>query len=206
MGSYLLDRLWEIFCLLISFFGLAIRVITAGYVPKGTSGRTTNQPRASLLNTTGMYSIVRHPLYLGNFFIFLGISLFVRSLFFSVAMMLLFLLYYKQIIFAEEKFLLERFADDFKDWTKRTPIFFTTFKNWRKPELSFSLKTAFKREYTGLFTIVAIFTCLEVLSDLFYTGKLQIDLSWSVFFVCGLVIYVTAMILKKMHLLDIEGR
>jgi protein-S-isoprenylcysteine O-methyltransferase Ste14 len=206
MGSYLLDRLWEIFCLLISFFGLAIRVITAGYAPKGTSGRTTNEPRASLLNTTGIYSIVRHPLYLGNFFIFLGISLFVRSLFFSIAVMLLFLLYYKRIIFAEEKFLSERFADTFEDWAKRTPVFFTTFKNWRKPELSFSLKTAFKREYTGLFTIVASFTCLEVLSDLFYTGKLQIDLFWSVSFICGLVIYITAWTLKKTHLLDVKGR
>jgi hypothetical protein len=206
MGSYLLDRLWEIFCLLISFFGLAIRVITAGYAPKGTSGRTTNQPRASLLNTTGMYSIVRHPLYLGNFFIFLGISLIVRSLFFGIAIMLLFLLYYKRIIFAEEKFLSEKFADVFEDWAKRTPIFFTTFKNWRKPELSFSLKTAFKREYTGLFTIAASFTCLEVLSDLFYTGKLQIDPFWLIFFICGLVIYVTALMLKKMHLLDVEGR
>jgi protein-S-isoprenylcysteine O-methyltransferase Ste14 len=120
--------------------------------------------------------------------------------------MLLFLLYYKQIIFAEEKFLSERFADTFEDWAKRTPVFFTTFKNWRKPELSFSLKTAFKREYTGLFTIVASFTCLEVLSDLFYTGKLQIDLFWSVSFICGLVIYITAWTLKKTHLLDVKGR
>jgi hypothetical protein len=206
MGSDLLGRYWETFCLLISFFGLAIRVITAGYAPKGTSGRTTNQPRASLLNTTGMYSIVRHPLYLGNFFIFLGISLMVRSLFFGIAIILLFLLYYKRIIFAEEEFLTEKFPDTFNKWACRTPLFLLKFKNWRKPELPFSLKTAFKREYTGLFTIVASFTCLEVLGDLFYTGKLKIDLFWSAFFICGLVIYVTALTLKKMHLLDVKGR
>ena len=130
----------------------------------------------------------------------------VRSFFLGIAIMLLFLTYYKRIIFAEEKFLSERFADTFEDWAKKTPVFFTTFKNWRKPELPFSLKTAFKREYTGLFTIVASFTCLEVLSDLFCTGKWQIDLFWSGFFICGLVIYVTALTLKKMHLLDVKGR
>jgi protein-S-isoprenylcysteine O-methyltransferase Ste14 len=104
-GSHYLDSIWDGVSLGVAFLGLVIRIITVGYVPRGTSGRTTRNPKASVLNTTGMYSIVRHPLYLGNFFIWLGFSMFPRSLFFSLSAILLFFLYYERIIFAEERFL-----------------------------------------------------------------------------------------------------
>ncbi len=58
--------------MVISFFGLALRVIVVGHAPYGTSGRNTREQVADTLNTTGMYSIVRHPLYLANYLIILG--------------------------------------------------------------------------------------------------------------------------------------
>lgn len=71
--SYYQVYAWS--CFGVSMLGLIIRCITIGHVPEGTSGRNTKQQSASELNTTGMYSILRHPLYVGNFFIGLGISL-----------------------------------------------------------------------------------------------------------------------------------
>ena len=59
-------------CMLVSFLGFAIRVYTVGHTPANTSGRNTKEQVADTLNTTGIYSIVRHPLYLGNFFMWLG--------------------------------------------------------------------------------------------------------------------------------------
>ena len=78
IGSYELDRNWKIICLLISFSGLALRMYVVGCVPRGTSGRNVTEQRAEVLNTTGIYSLVRHPLYLGNFLIWFGIILSVR--------------------------------------------------------------------------------------------------------------------------------
>jgi len=198
---------WEIFCLFISFFGLGIRIFTIGYSPSGTSGRNTKKQIAKVLNTTGMYSIVRHPLYLGNFFIWLGISLFVRIWWFSLIVMLIFWLYYERIMLAEEKFLQDKFGDAFLKWANETPAFLPRIKNWQPPGLTFSLKYVLKKEYSGFFGIIVSFTFLEIIGNIFAKGKLELDLMWQIIFVGGLVIYLTIRILKKKtKILDTEGR
>jgi protein-S-isoprenylcysteine O-methyltransferase Ste14 len=200
------DVLWEGVCFSVSLSGLAIRVFTVGFVPKGTSGRTTNKPRASTLNTTGMYSIIRHPLYFGNFFVWLGFAMWPRSLFLVIALILIFYSYYWLIILAEEKILRENFGDTFVEWARKTPILFPRFGNWQKSALPFSLKTVLKRECTTFFAIVAIFTCLEIGADWLYSGKLQFDPVWVSIFFIGLCTYVILLTLKKKGSLDVEGR
>src|ERR1051326_1589927 len=54
------DDVWDYFCLGVSFVGLFVRAMTIGFVPRQTSGRNTTELVADQLNTTGMYSIVRH--------------------------------------------------------------------------------------------------------------------------------------------------
>ena len=89
----------------ISFLGLAVRVYTIGCVPEGTSGRNVKEQRADELNTSGIYSIVRNPLYLGNFFICFGLVAYPAPSFYMIlSYVLLFLLYHERIIFAEEEF------------------------------------------------------------------------------------------------------
>ena len=85
---------WALSCFFISLIGLGIRILTIGYVPKATSGRNTDKQVADVLNTTGIYSIVRHPLYLGNFFMWLGIILYVGLLWFTFVCILIFWIYY----------------------------------------------------------------------------------------------------------------
>lgn len=97
----MIEDIWEISCLTISFISLFIRCLTIGYVPKGTSGRNTKQQKADVLNTTGMYSIVRHPLYLGNFLIMLGVVMFTQVWWVILIAILSFWLYYERIIFTE---------------------------------------------------------------------------------------------------------
>ena len=69
-----IDDFWDGVCLFISIAGLALRILTVGYAPRGTSGRNTREQKAAELNTKGMYSVVRHPIYLGNFLIWLGMA------------------------------------------------------------------------------------------------------------------------------------
>ncbi len=71
------EVLWELFCLSVSSLGLAVRILTVGFTPHRTSGRNTQHGQvANSLNVTGIYSVTRHPLYLGNSLMWFGISLF----------------------------------------------------------------------------------------------------------------------------------
>ncbi len=112
--SETIDHLWELFCVAVAASGLSLRALTVGYVPSHTSGRNTKQQKAHTLNTTGMYSIVSHPLYLGNFLIWLGVALFAHTWWFVLIVILAFWIYYERIMFAEEEFLRTRFGAEFE--------------------------------------------------------------------------------------------
>lgn len=199
--------MYDIFCIVIAFLGLVIRCVTVGYVPAGTSGRNTDEQKADTLNTRGMYSICRHPLYLGNFVTIFGISLFVQSLWFSLITILAFWLYYERIMFAEEEFLHKKFGSNFSEWAEKTPAFIPNPRKWLKPEIPFSIITVLKREYSGFFSITSSFTLLKVLKNLTIRGKLELNFGWAMFFFGGLLVYLTLRTLKKKtKLLEVSGR
>jgi len=206
-NSHSLDQIWEIFCLCVSIFGLLIRVITIGCVPKGTSGRNIRQQVADVVNTTGMYSAVRHPLYLGNFFMVFGLTLMLRHWWFSLIYSLIFWIYYERIMFAEEEFLRAKFGERYLEWANRTPAFLPNFRLWKKPDLGFSWRWALKREYSSFFGLIVSFTVIETASDYFVDKKLEFDPMWCAIFGVSLVIYVVVRILSKStKLLDVKGR
>ena len=196
-GSYKQNLFWVLFCLLVSFFGLAIRIYTIGHIYSGTSGRNTREQVAKRLNSTGIYSIVRHPLYLGNFFIWLGISLYVREWWITLLLVLIFWLYYERIMFAEEQFLRVKFGVDFDKWAEKTPAFIPNFRKWKPAICPFSVNRVLKREYSGFFAIIVSFVILEILGKLIIERKFGIDPMWVVIFIFGLVIYLFLRILKK---------
>jgi protein-S-isoprenylcysteine O-methyltransferase Ste14 len=198
-----MNRLWELFCLGISSLGLIIRILTVGYVPRGTSGRNTKRQVAEVLNTTGMYSVVRHPLYVGNFIMWLGISLLFHLWWFTLLITLIFWLYYEKIMYAEEEFLKKNFGEQFFIWAEKTPLFVPDFSLWQAPQMQFSLKSALKREYASFFAMITIFTGLKILCDLRVDKKLSLDFMWTGIFFASLGFYLTVRFLKKKtHFLD----
>ncbi len=206
-GSSQLERLWEILCLLVSLSGLAVRVATVGYAPEGTSGRNSRRQKAALLNTTGMYSLARHPLYLGNLLILLGLSLFPKTWWLTVILLLAFWLCYERIIFAEEEFLHAKFGQPFVDWAARTPALFPMLRLWKRPDLSFSLRTVLLREHATVFLIIISFIIMKQIASLLTTGLLDPDKMWLTLFALGLAQYLVLRTLKKHTvLLRVAGR
>ena len=190
------NRLWDFFCLAISLSGLLLRVFTVGSTPKGTSGRNTAGQRADSLNTRGIYSLVRHPLYLSNFFIWFGISLSIRSAWFAIVAILIFWLYYERIMFAEEEFLRQKFGKEFMDWAQKIPAFIPRFGNWTPSKNKIDFKTALAGEYQGFFAIITTFAILGIL-EAGMKGNFKIDALWAGLFISSLIFYFTVRYLKK---------
>ena len=158
-------KYYENLCLTISLTGVFIRGYTVGHTPANTSGRNTQNQIADSLNRTGIYSIVRHPLYLGNFFMWFGISLLTCNIGFIAIFILTYWLYYERIMYAEEQFLREKFGPAYTEWADKTPAFLPDFKLFVKPSLPFSWKKVLKKEKNGLFALFLIFTvfdCIQV--------------------------------------------
>ena len=202
-----LDHVWEVICLMVSFFGLGIRVFTIGFTPKGTSGRNTKRQIAETLNTTGIYSIVRNPLYLGNFFMGLGVALFAHLWWLTLIYALIFWLYYERIIFAEEAYLRDKFGTEYLEWADKTPVFFPKFNQYKKPDLPFSFKNILKREYNGFFNVIVVFFILETVGEVVSEGMLEFDFGWIFLLSFGFVVWMVLRSLKKYTtILEVEGR
>jgi protein-S-isoprenylcysteine O-methyltransferase Ste14 len=198
---------WKLFCMAVSFFGLGIRILTIGHTPEGTSGRNTAGQVAEALNTTGIYSQLRHPLYLGNFFIWLGISLFCGLWWLTVILGLMFWIYYERIMYAEEQFLSEKYGEAFHVWADHTPAFIPKFRRWRRAQLSFSIKNVLKREYSGFFGIIFTFVVLETGENLIVRGKLYLDPVWTGIFLLGSGIYALLRAISKLtKVFEVTGR
>lgn len=188
---------WEVVCVLVALSGILVRALVVGQTPHRTSGRNTHEQVADTLNTTGLYSVVRHPLYLGNFLSWFGIALFTQSFLVVLVSVLAFALYYERIMFAEEKFLSDKFQGAFRDWAYRTPAFIPRLKGWRPSSVPFSWKLVLRREYSGFFAIVVTFTCFDVLRGYFERGWIRLEPGWAVFLAFGTAVYVGLRWAKK---------
>jgi len=201
------QNIFEFICLFVCFIGLAIRVYTVGHTPKNTSGRNTESQIADELNTSGIYSIVRHPLYLGNYFMWLGIAMLTLNFWFIIAFSLFYWIYYERIMFAEEQFLRKKYDKIYLEWAEQTPAFLPNFKNWKKPIIQFSWKKIVKKEKNGL---VAIFILFFIFSSIeyFVDENIIIARNWTLWtFILSLLFYGTVKLLtKKTKYLHEDGR
>jgi len=136
--------------IVIALLGFVIRAYTIGTTPKGTSGRNTREQVAESLNTKGIYSTLRHPLYLGNYLMWLGLLLFTFNVYYIIIISLFFWLYYERIMFAEERFLERKYGDEYLSWSAGVPAFIPAIKKFQKSGIPFSVKSVLRREYSGV--------------------------------------------------------
>jgi protein-S-isoprenylcysteine O-methyltransferase Ste14 len=167
--------------------GLGIRVLVVGYAAPGTSGRNSRRQRARVLNTTGLYALVRHPLYLGNLLIALGWSLSTHSGAMVLIALLAFTLYYERIILTEEAFLARQFGSTFREWAHVTPTIVPRLATWSAPDNSICWRTVIRREYLTACLIVGVMIAVHLIrahwvaaganSDPFWWSAAMIDLA-----------------------------
>lgn len=206
------EETWDIVCYFIALGGLALRVAIVGFVPAGTSGRNAVMQNAAALNTTGMYSVVRHPLYFANFVVFIAFILLFKSLLLVLLMGFAYFLYYERIMMAEEKFLEDKYGDRYREWAAKTPAFLPRLSGFVHPALAFSWRSALLREFHTLFLISAAFAVVEMLEAMVLEGH---DFSewvinepiWPfVFVLSGSVYLIVRTIKRRTNWLKVKGR
>jgi len=157
-AAFLKSDVFKYISLAVALSGEIVRIITVGYTPANTSGRNRFIQLADEVNTTGIYSTVRHPLYVGNFIIWLGVAMLTENGWFMLVFVLFYWIYYERIMYAEEMFLYNKFKSVYENWADKTPAFIPSFKNYQKPQLNFSWKKVLKKEKNGISAIFALFS------------------------------------------------
>jgi len=187
---------YEWFCLLVSMAGFAIRLYTVAYSAKHTSGSNVKKQVAETLNTRGIYSLVRHPLYLGNFFMWLGPTLLTLNPWFVLSFCLAFWIYYERIMFAEEAFLRRKFGSPYLEWAEKTPPFVPRARGFVKPGLPFNWKRVLKKEKNAFLAMFLVFCGFDIAGEI-----VQHESGYNLVFAGGLilslVLYPLVKILKS---------
>lgn len=198
---------WDALCVGLSLTGVLVRALTIGTKPRGTSGRNRRAQVASRLNTTGMYSIVRHPLYVGNALMWAGVALYPRMWTAAVLAAAFFWIYYERIMYAEEEFLRRQHGDEWKEWAAATPAFFPDFSRWVRPDLPFALRAVLAAEYPGFLGLAASFMVIRTASDLIFLHRVEPHPFWLALFGGAVVGYgVLRTLRKRTRLLKVAGR
>jgi protein-S-isoprenylcysteine O-methyltransferase Ste14 len=195
---YRWENTWfDLFCLLLALSGELIRIVAVGYSADRTSGRNTRQQVADEINTTGIYSLVRHPLYIGNFVIWLSIAIFSRILWLCLLFTLFYIVYYERIILAEEEFLRSKFGNAFDDYAARVNTLMPDFRQYKPNKYRFRLKKVIRKENSSLYGIIVVFFLIEMFQDYLSSYKMSLDKFWLATGLIFTAIYLIIKILKK---------
>jgi protein-S-isoprenylcysteine O-methyltransferase Ste14 len=111
-----------------TFFAIGMVLVVIGFIIRIYSILTLNQyftySVAKVENhkiiSTGLYKFIRHPGYLGQFIIFMGISISISNWLSILLMMIPVTLGYLYRIKVEEKFMTDQFGEDYKHYQDRT--------------------------------------------------------------------------------------
>ncbi|MEJ0037582.1 MAG: isoprenylcysteine carboxylmethyltransferase family protein [Gammaproteobacteria bacterium] len=137
---------------LIAVLGQACRICTIGlaYIIRGGKD---HQVYAEELVTEGLYSHVRNPMYVGNFFLVIGLAVASNSWVFTLIGVPLSLGMHKAIVAAEENFLRNKFGAQFDAfcarvprWVPRLPGLLTTVRG-----MQFEWRRVVAKEYAATF-------------------------------------------------------
>ncbi|MDD5508028.1 MAG: isoprenylcysteine carboxylmethyltransferase family protein [Bacteroidales bacterium] len=113
---------WDVLFILgavIAILGLIIRINSILTLKQQFTYTVTKIENHELIET-GLYKVIRHPGYLGQLIIFLGISTSLSNWISILSMIISVLIGYIYRIKTEEKFMIEQMGDKYIDYQKRT--------------------------------------------------------------------------------------
>lgn len=155
--------------LAVMLTGLLLRIVAVGYSHFGTSGRE-NFLRAENLNTEGVYSVMRNPLYVGNFLVYNGVLIaFANPWAFIPFNVYLVVLYYF-IIHSEETYLAGQYGEAFAEYRRATPRVVPAFSRFRRPSTPFSPRKVLFKEKNSVFYGMVFYMSVLIYKEYLASG------------------------------------
>ena len=182
--------------LAVSFLGEFIRVLAVGFAYTGTSGRE-NYLRADDLNHTGIYSIVRNPLYIGNVLMFSGLLIVFANwwalLFFNIFL----ITQYYFIILSEENYLQQKYGDSFNDYCSFINRVIPKCKYYQKPALPFDGRKVFFKENDSVFNMLMVFVIILAFREKSIVNAVPHSTHLIIAAVALITVYIIIKVVKK---------
>lgn len=182
--------------LLVSLIGEMIRIISVGYAHSGTSGRESYL-RAENLNTSGIYSFVRNPLYIGNFFMFCGLILVFSNIFALMIFAFFLILQYYFVILTEEDFLRKEYGADYENYCSQIKRIMPVLNKYKKNQNPFDLKKVIFKENDSVFNLFMMYLLILLYKERVFYGVIARPLFYVVPGGFLLIAYIIIKIIKK---------
>ncbi|MEI6613397.1 MAG: isoprenylcysteine carboxylmethyltransferase family protein [Chrysiogenales bacterium] len=187
---------WTVTGLIIALAGEGMRMISVGFAGSGTSGRE-NFLKAESLNSTGLYSLVRNPLYWGNGLIFAGLlTVYANPAALTLFVVFLFLQYHF-IVLAEETFLRERYGQSYAGYCNRINRWLPRFKDYAHPGHRFDHRKVFFKENDSCFNLLLATLLIMAWKEHVFFGQLHCPAALAGAAVLLVIFYIWVKILKK---------
>ncbi len=190
--------LWTFAGLAIAFLGEGLRIASVGFAGSGTSGRESFL-KADSLNTSGLYSLARNPLYWGNLLIFAGLlGVFANP--WALALFIVFLfLQYHFIVLAEESYLRERHGAAYLEYCDRVRRWLPRFDRWLAPAARCDWKKVFFKENDSCFNLLMAALLILAWKEKYFSGMIRQPLFFAGAGLALILFYAWVKFLKKKH-------
>ncbi len=184
--SHMTDRSFQWGAVLM-VIGEMIRFWALGFMEK----------KGQKLAMSGPYAFVRNPLYVGNFFLGLVVTVIVWNWIILVVFLVGFLGIYAGTIRGEEKHLLEKFGKTFEDYCKNVPSLFPRFSPYDAPTRDAFLWSRITKhhEYITVMGVALILLLIQLYEKLFRLKEPAADHKM---LIASAVIVVLALALERL--------
>jgi protein-S-isoprenylcysteine O-methyltransferase Ste14 len=153
---------------LLIFLGIAIRALVIAQKAPHTSGRNRHEQVAHSLNTSGLYSVTQHPLYMGSFLIWIGICIRFNNVFFIAGILLFSVLMLYIIIKAEAEFLRNKFGEAYDNWSRATPAFYVNPLRFKASNSPMNGIRVLATEYPTWVSILAGLLMIDIIQFFYF--------------------------------------
>lgn len=167
-----LEPVRDLIAILIMAAGLALRSLVIGYAYIQRGG-LKKKVYASALVTSGLFGVCRNPLYVGNMLICLSVFVMHGAPVIMIGGPLLFAFIYQSIIFAEERFLAEKFGAEYLAYCAEVPRWGLRLSRFRDSTegMRYDLKKALRADYGTILTGVFMLSAVELYERLAYPDE-----------------------------------